>query len=134
MTVVSDWALVCEQAYFDVEQPGSLSLSRIIEQAIVETIPSSIGPFVIVVHLDGYGERMRVGLRATRPDGSLAALDEKHVSFDHVGPYLLFRISHLEVLAEGRYRFDIIFDDVYVARTVSLSVLRASHDAVDIVH
>jgi hypothetical protein len=134
MTVVSDWALVCEQAYFDVEQAGSLSLSRIIEQAIVETIPSSIGPFVIVVHLDGYGERTRVGLRTTRPDGSLAAIGEKQVSFDHVGPYLLFRISHLEVPAEGRYRFEIIFDDVYVARTVSLAVLRVSPDAVDIVH
>ena len=56
------------------------------------------------------------------------------MSFDHVGPYLLFTVSHLEVPAEGRYRFDIIFDDVCVACTVSLSVLRASHDAVDIVH
>ena len=134
MSVTCDWALFCEQAFFDPQQPQSLCLSRIIEQAVVDTLPCTLGPFVIVAHLDGYGESMRVGLRATRPDGTLAVIDEDQVSFEHVGPYLLFTISRLEVPTEGRYRFDIIFDDVHVARTVWLAILRVSHDAADIVH
>ena len=87
MSVTCDWVLVCERTTFDAN-PGSLSLSKIIEQAVVQTVPTTVGPFVIVAHLDGYGESMRVGLRAVRPDGALAVIDEHQVSFEHVGPYL----------------------------------------------
>jgi hypothetical protein len=134
MAVTCDWALLCEQAYFDPQQSRSLNLSRIIEQVVVDAVPSTIGPIVIVAHLDGYGESRRVSLRATRQDGAVAVNDQHMVAFEHVGPYLLFTISRLEVPTEGRYRFDIIFDDAHVARTVWLTIMPVSHDAVDVVH
>lgn len=134
MTVTCDWALFCEEANFDLQQAQSLSLSRIIEQAAVETIPTIIGPLVIAAHLEGFGDSVRVGLRATGPDGSFAVSDETDVSFDQAGPYLLITIVRLTVAVEGRYRFDIIFDDVHVARSLWLTILQVSPDAADIVH
>src|SRR3954469_3991226 len=126
MAVTCDWALFCERAYFDSQRPDSLSISSVIEQAVVENVPASVGPIVMVAHLDGYGESMRVALRATRPDGSFAVVDQDRVSFEHIGPYLLFSISRVEVTTEGRYRFDILFDDGQVARTVWLPVSRST--------
>jgi hypothetical protein len=134
MAITCDWALFCEQTFFDPQRPGSLSISSIIEQAVVESVPASIGPIIIVGHLDGYGESMRVALRVTRPDGAFAVVDEDRVSFEHIGPYLLFTINRLEVVTEGRYRFDIMFEDEHVARTVCLPVFRLAQDGIDAVH
>ena len=134
MTLTCDWVLVCEEAFFDPQRPQSLCLSRIIEHAVVDTLPCTLGPFVIVAHLDGYGESVKVGLRATRPDGTFTVFSEDQLSFEHVGPYLLFTISRLEAPTEGRYRFDIVLDGVHVARTVSVAIMRVSHDVAGVVH
>jgi hypothetical protein len=134
MTLTCDWVLVCEEAFFDPQRPQSLCVSRIIEQAVVDTLPCTLGPFLIVAHLAGFGERVQVGLRATRPDGTFIVVNEDQLSFEHVGPYLLFTISRFEAPTEGRYRFDIVLDGVHVARTASLAIMRVSHDVAGVVH
>jgi len=131
MPVTCDWAQFCEEVNFDPKQSQSLSLSRIIEQAAVGAIPTTIGPLVIAAHLEGSGDSVRVGLRATGPDGSFAVSDETDISFEQAGPYLLITIGRLNVAVEGRYRFDIIFDDVHVVRSLWLTILQVSHDSAD---
>jgi hypothetical protein len=91
-----------------------------------------IGPFMIVAHLDGYGESMPVALRATRPNRSVAAL--RVAGFEHVGPYLLLTIESLELPEEGPYGFEVTFDGVTVAKTLQLGVARASDAPPDSVH
>jgi hypothetical protein len=134
MAVACDWVFICERAYFDPHDlTKSLNVTRIVEHAVVDPWPGTIGPFMIVAHMDGFIEQdIAVGIRSIRPSGTFVPPQELVSTFEHIGPYLIGVVHDFAVTEQGPHRFEIFLDRTVVAQTTLRVSKRTT--AVDPIH